>query len=583
MHSPPTPPIRRNTHAPGPGRQPWAPPTPVPLRLVLPRAALDERLAAWLAPAGPGTPHATAHTSHAPLTLQPDGDRVLALAGPLQPGPPLRLPATARRPPAQPADPLQRPWPTGLLLLHLAPLHEPPPDEASASASGATAADPPAGLPSAAGPGWDHWLARTAPEHRLASPTLQADLLVCWLRADGQVRLVFCPGYGWGRLHPPAAAPAGWAQPSAQASRWLPVPELWLPGPEQLRLVVDATTGTATERLAADTDTQAPDTEAPDATPGRHTAQATALGPAVLRRWQGCCFGLVGAGRAGSVLAHSLLRSGAGVRVVDPDTMSPHSLDGDLPAGFDGQPKVAALAHQLRGLARPGTVLDARCLPVACAAAGWLLAGADILVAAADNDAAALWANAWALALLKPLLVVGTGMHPQGAEADLRLLPPGTGCLACVGGFSQRATLTAQLAQRGTPAAQLAPPAQGGAPPAAAAADADAEAAADAAAEQRNGSLRSWGLLATHTGMRMLEQLVAGQLRGALFRRLIETADGGLQVQDWVPPDAARRACPLCSRLLGAGLTAVTPQVLMAVVQALPGQADGSPRLQPAR
>lgn len=572
MHSPPTPPIPRNTQRPGPGRQPWAPPAPAPLCLVLPRAALDDRLAAWLAPAGNSRPNATAtataQTSHAPLALQPDGDRVLALAGPLQPGPPLRLPATARRPSAQPADPLQRPWPTGLLLLYLAPLHEPPPDTASGPAPLATAADLPAGLPSATGPGWDHWLARIAPEHRLASPALQADLLVCWLRADGQVRLVFCPGDGWARLQPPAAAPAGRAQPSAQASRWLPVPELWLPGPEQLRLTVDAAAGTATEPLAHDADATNTDAHPPDAAPGRYAPQAAALGPAVLRRWQRCCFGLVGAGRAGSVLAHSLLRSGAGVRVVDPDTMSPHSLDGDLPAGFDGQPKVAALAHQLRGLARPGTVLDARCLPVASAAAGWLLAGADILVAAADNDAAALWANAWALALLKPLLVVGTGVQPQGAEADLRLLPPGTGCLACVGGFSQQATLAAQLAQ-------------GGAPPAAA--GADAEAAADTAAGQRNGSLRSWGLLATHTGLRMLEQLVAGQLRGALFRRLIETADGGLQVQDWAPPDSARGACPLCSRLLGAGLAAVTPQVLMAVVQALPAQASTLPQLQPAR
>ena len=517
-----------------------------PLCLVLPRTALDASLASWLAPDGAGAsataapvPHASqpraAQTRHAPLVLQPESDRVLALAGPLQPGPPLRLPVAAHRAPAGPVDPLQRPWPTGLLLLHLAPADAMPPDAPT-------------------GPGWDHWLAHVAPAHRLASPALQADLLVCWLRADGQVRLVFCPGDGWARLHLPAGEPSGLAAPSPAAARWLPVPELWLPGPDLLRLRVDARTGTATEPMAT-------------AAPPAATAQlAAALGPAVLRRWQRCCFGIVGAGRAGSVLAHSLLRSGASVRVVDPDTMSAHSLDGDLPAGCDGQPKVQALAQQLRGLARPGAVLDGRRLPVASAAAGWMLAGSDIVVAAVDNDAAALWANAWALALLKPLLVVATGMHPHGAEADLRLLPPGSGCLACVGGFSQRALLPAQLDGPGLPLT-----------------DAAADAAADNAAAQRNGSLRSWGLLATHTGLRMLEQMAAGQLRGALFRRMTETADGGLQVQDWAPPQERRPGCPVCNRLLGAGMAAVTPQVLRAAVQAMPTRPEGSALRPPAR
>lgn len=505
---------------------PWppAPSDPALLRLVLPRAVLDAHLTAWLAPQIiSNATTAPVQTSHAPLLLQPCGDRVLALAGPLVPGPPQRLPAAAHRSPNLPADLLQRPWPTGLLLLHLAAPDEVPPD-------------------APARPGWDRWLARTAPEHRLASPALQADLLVCWLRGDGEVRLVFCPGEGWARLH---------RLPTPGQARWQAVTELWLPGPEQMRLQVDAAQGLAVEHT----------TPSDAAVLQRDAALAAALGPAALRRWQHSCFGLVGAGRAGSVLAHSLLRSGASVRVLDPDTMSPHSLDGDLPAGCDGQPKVQALAQQLRGLARPGAVLDAHCLPVASAAAGWLLAGSDIVVAAVDNDAAALWASAWALALLKPLLVVATGLHPHGAEADLRLLPPGTGCLACTGGFSQRTTLAAQLADGGLPLS--------------------AE-QADAAAARRQGSLRSWGLLATHTALRMLEQMVAGALRGALFRRLAETADGAMQVHDWTPSPRLRSACPLCNRLLGAGLAAVTPQLLRAVVQALP-EGDRPLRLQAVR
>lgn len=520
-------------------------PATATLRLVLPRTTLDAQLAAWLAPADRAdtpasvstnlAPSTTARTSHAPLVLQPDGDRVLALAGPLRSGPPLRLPTEAQRLPAHPVDPLQPPWPTGLLLLHLAQTGESPPDAVG-------------------GPGWDPWLARIAPEHRLASTALQADLLVAWLRADGQVRLVFCPGDGWNRLHPPATGSQGWPASTQPALRWLPVPELWLPGPDLLRLAIDARSGATTDALAA-------------AAPASSTAAlGTALSPAVRHRWQHSCFGIVGAGRAGSVLAHTVLRSGASVRVVDQDTMSPHSLDGDLPAGFDGQPKVQALAQQLRGLARPGAVLDARRLPVASAAAGWLLAGADIVVAAVDNDAAALWANAWALAMLKPLLVVATGVHAHGAEADLRLLPPGTGCLACTGGFSQRAALPLQLADSGLAHLEM-----------------QTEAEADAAARRRNGSLRSWGLFATHTALRMLEQMAAGQLRGAVFRRLAETADGGLQVQDWTPPDTARRNCPLCNRLLGAGMSAVTPQLLLAASQSLPAAHEAPTPRRPLR
>lgn len=526
MHQPP----KRPSGPAGPLQPPTA--VPATLCLVLPRAALDARLAAWLAPAATNetssaNPHATAQTSHAPLLLQADGDRLSALAGALQPGPPLRLPAAAHRTPAQPASPLQRPWPTGLLILHLAPAGDEPPDSAS-------------------GPGWDHWLARSAPEHRLASPALQADLMVCWLRADGQLRLVFCAGDGWANLHRLTNEPPAWTQgaaPSHPATRWQPVPELWLPGPEMLRLQVHAPEGAATPNGGAGA--------ADNHTLGRTASLAAALGPAVLRRWQDTCFGVVGAGRAGSVLAHSLLRSGASVRVVDPDTMSSHSLDGDLSPGLYDVPKVQALMQHLRGLARPGAVLEARHLPVASAAAGWLLAGADIVVAAADNDAAALWANAWALAMLKPLLVVATGLHPHGAEADLRLLPPGTGCLACTGGFSQRAALPAQLTRANRPLAGV---------------------EADAAARARNGSLRSWGMLATHTGLRMLEQMTTGQLRGALFRRLLETTDGSMQVHDWAPSSTARRACPLCNRLLGAGMAAVTPELLMAAVQALPSE-----------
>jgi hypothetical protein len=78
--------------------------------------------------------------------------------------------------------------------------------------------------------------------------------------------------------------------------------------------------------------------------------------------------------------------------------------------------------------------------------------------------------------------------------------------------------------------------------------------------------------MATHAALRLLEHLVAGRIRQPLFRRLVEDADGGLQVRDWTPPPARRLACPLCNRLEGAGSAAVQLPVLQAAVQAL--QAD---------
>lgn len=485
--------------------------------LVLPRHVLDAQVALALRHAAvdptPGW------LALGPLVLQPAWPVPLLLVGSLLPGPPQRLPADAHRRSGSPHGPLARPMSIGLFLLYLAAPHETPPAGTGAGAN----------HPAHEASVWNHWLARHAPDHRLATLVLQPDMALLWLRADGLVRAVFRPGQAWAAWQ---QAGQGAAVSAAGPAPWWPLTHLQLPGSDMLELALGITTNPHDEDAGPDP-------------AGRYSRQAAALGPAVLRRWQRCCFGVVGAGRAGSVLAHSLLRSGASVRVIDSDTLSPHSLDGDLPPCMEGQPKVLALQRQLQGLARPGATLTPRTLAVSSPAAGQLLAGVDIVVCAADNDAAALWANAWALATLKPLLVVASGLHPHGAEVDLRLLPPGAGCLACTGGFSQLAQLPAQLALPGP----VPTPAELG--------------------QQRAGSLRSWGQLASHSGLRLLEHLVAGRIRQPLFRRLLETADGGLQVHDWQPPANRHLTCPLCQRLQGAGLAAVQPAVLLAVVAQL--------------
>ena len=488
------------------------------VHLVLPRPLLDEQLALAAArPAGPAA--APGWLAHGRLCLQAHWPLTQALVASLVAGAPQRLPAAAWRTHTQADHPLQRPIPDGLALFYLAAPDEPAP-----------------------GSDWDAWLARQAPEHRLSTQALLADLALLWLRPDGLALARFRPGEGWaalqatGRRNAPATLPHGWH----------PVAELSLPGAGMLRLPLLATAappaGPGDEGDAGD----------PLPVEGRHSRQAAALGPQVLARLQACRFGLVGSGRIGSVLAHSLVRLGSSLLVLEPDRMSPHSLDGDLPPLHEGRPKADALQCQLRGLLRPGARLDTRALAVASPAAGALLGDCDILLCCVDNDAARLWANAWALATLKPLLVVATGLHPHGAEADLRLLPPGSGCLACTGGFSQLAELPAQLALPGpvpTPADFR---------------------------QQRPGSLRSWGVMAAHAGLRMVEHLVAGHLRRALFRRLAETEAGGLQVQDWAPPAHQGLHCPLCQRLQGAGLAAVQPALVRALAQQLLARQGGT-------
>lgn len=156
--------------------------------------------------------------------------------------------------------------------------------------------------------------------------------------------------------------------------------------------------------------------------------------------------------------------------------MEPHNEDGDVAPHHEGRPKVEALSRFVRGLLRPGSVLDLRQLPVSSAAAGLLVAQADAVAVCVDNDAARLQANAWALVHNRCLLAIATGVHEHGAEADLRAPPAGSGCLACVGGYVQAADLPRQLALEG---------------PAPTPSD---------FRQQRRGSLRSWSALAAHLG-----------------------------------------------------------------------------------
>jgi len=115
--------------------------------------------------------------------------------------------------------------------------------------------------------------------------------------------------------------------------------------------------------------------------------------------------------------------------------------------------------------------------------------------------------GAWGLALHKARLVFASGLHPQGAEVELRLQLSGAGFLLCTGGFSQAAALPVQIN-----AGVVVP-------------------VPTVEERQRVGSLRSRGMVATQTGLHPVEHMVAGCISSSLFRQLVEQDDGGLAVR----------------------------------------------------
>ena len=445
-----------------------------PHTLVLPRAALDAAVAqAWpLA----GAAAVSTFIAHGPLALHSDWGDTVALVGALRTGGFRREQGAVRQT-------------KGVALLACA-----------------TAADQPPAGPAE----WEAWLGRHASGFRLAAHTANPVLAVLWLRPDGMAAAA-C------RLPP---------GPDRGGAQWYPIAGLRLPGAGMHLIKLPAAwqagvpNGVTPQAALAAPDADADaDAEIGPAAPGRYSRLAAALGDDVLARLQASRIAVVGTGRIGSAVAHSLARMGASLLLLDPDVMEDHNLDGDLPPLHEGRPKVQAMVRLLRGLVRPGAVVDARVLPIASPAAGALLAGADVVLCCVDNDAARLWANAWALALLKPFVDIATDVHAHGAEADIRCLPPGTGCLACVGGFAQRGLLLQQLQSAQPPATP-----------------ADVR-------QQRRGSLRSWGQISEHLGLRLVEQLYAGQLDRALHRRVNETVDGGLVVRGVQPAAGRPGAC----------------------------------------
>jgi hypothetical protein len=280
--------------------------------------------------------------------------------------------------------------------------------------------------------------------------------------------------------------------------------------------------------------------------PDRWSRTIGALGEAPWRRLTSLAYGIIGAGRSGSLLARSIADGwGAeNITLIDPDTLAHHNLgESDLlvvePADF-GRPKVDILSERLRmgrGDDRPlavtpvpESILHLRALRA--------LQTCDAMFVGVDHDGARLAASALASLFMKPLVDIATGIHDAGGErrmgADVRLVLPGR-CLLCFGGLADvetaRRTIQAPETERNFLANRN-------------------------WRRERQGSLRSLNQLAVSIGLRLWEDLVCERVAESIWVHLDVDRDGRIRIDDLREVRLAD-ACPICA-LLGSGEEGLT-------------------------
>ncbi|MFO0821516.1 MAG: ThiF family adenylyltransferase [Pirellulales bacterium] len=275
-----------------------------------------------------------------------------------------------------------------------------------------------------------------------------------------------------------------------------------------------------------------PPAQLPSAMEGesRWSRTAGGLGSEVWHKVRRARVTIVGAGRNGALMAWELAGLGvAQLRLIDGDQLAEPNLDAmiGLHSESVGSSKVEALAKRLIEF-RPDLAITALAKSALSPEAQELLRRrSDLLITCVDSDVPRVAMGRVARETITAHLDVGTSVQRRRGEleisGDARLLLPGQGCVACVGGVANLDDVLYELA---------APPgALRRAPP-------------QTWTEQRAGSLVSINSVTVGCAVQMWLDLLAGRLDASYWQRLAWRPGQGLQ-SDSAPVDAAAN-CVFC-------------------------------------
>jgi hypothetical protein len=275
--------------------------------------------------------------------------------------------------------------------------------------------------------------------------------------------------------------------------------------------------------------------EIPPAVAQQFSRTVRALGMETWEKLTSLTFAVIGCGRAGSLAAHTLVKSGVcNLILLDPDSVEAHNIpemDGVTLSDI-GRAKVEVLGAFLKACGHGDSLPLAIVACVGALPAAWKkVLAADVFVCCVDSDAARLSCGIMASLYHKLLLDIGSGIPITPAAqpspvvrmgSDMRLIVPGSGCLLCLGGVSDYAAASKELAG-------LAAPRQ------------------EDWWLTRRGSLRTLNSVAVHLGLQLLLDLLAGHLSQSTWLQVEYGEEGQVTVrhhQTQAHPDT----CALCGK-----------------------------------
>ncbi|QDT70374.1 molybdopterin biosynthesis protein MoeB [Planctomycetes bacterium MalM25] len=270
-----------------------------------------------------------------------------------------------------------------------------------------------------------------------------------------------------------------------------------------------------------------------EAVPARASRTVGALGKRVATRVREASVTLIGAGGNGWLMAMQLAAAGVGkLRIIDPDLLKPENLDRmpPAPACVTGLPKAKALGAVLADYRNDLTL---SLLPDAINSdrgRAVMNEPTDLVVTCVDDDTGRLVAAFAARRTLTPHLDVATSIRRDDAGSlsiggDCRLLLPGEGCVACVGGVEDFEEALYELSEPdGALRRRVTLPWD----------------------EQRAGSLASINSIVVGAGVQLWLDQIGGQLRSSYWQRLAWEPGTGLRVDGAVVGTDAE--CPVCHR-----------------------------------